>query len=180
LRRQRAKHWSVVLSREACNAIVAERDLTRDLREAEKDIAAGSALQHRGDARVSCAQAQAQSTEQRQSEVTVTVQTEGSWRATKIPTNHERHRWILDSIEEGTAAVEEDGARVVHVPLWLLPQGVREGDVLHVTREAGEGTRTNFRVEIDREATAEARRRSAEQVSRPPGPRRDPGGDIKL
>lgn len=91
----------------------------------------------------------------------------------------ERHRWILDSIEEGVAAVEEDGASLRHVSVWFLPGGVREGDVLRVTR-AGDEKRVSFHAEIDREATAEALRRSTEQVSRPAGPLPDPGGDIVL
>lgn len=90
-----------------------------------------------------------------------------------------QHRWILDSIEEGVAAVEEDGARLVHVPLRLLPPGVKENDVLAVTVETGESS-SILRVEIDRAATAEALRRSAEQVAGRPGPLRDPGGDIVL
>ena len=86
--------------------------------------------------------------------------------------------WIVDEIEEGVAAVEEDGARVLHVPLWLLPDGVREGDVLTATRAAdGEGA-VSLRVAVDRAATDEALRRSREQLGRLV--QNDPGGDIVL
>jgi hypothetical protein len=86
--------------------------------------------------------------------------------------------WIVDEVEEGVAAVEEDGARVLHVPLWLLPDGVREGDVLSVARSPGEDGAVSLRVAIDRAATGEALRRSREQLGRLA--RNDPGGDIVL
>lgn len=38
--------------------------------------------------------------------------------------------WVVDQIEEGEASIEVDGRGTFTVPLWLLPQGVREGDVL--------------------------------------------------
>ena len=49
-------------------------------------------------------------------------------------TRTERRRWIVDAIEANVARVEEDGARVVHVPRWMLPDGARPGSVLSVTR----------------------------------------------
>lgn len=85
--------------------------------------------------------------------------------------------WTVDSIEEGIAAVEEQGGRMIRVPAWLLPDGVREGDVVAVTREGGDGAAVlTFRV--DREATERALARSREQVERLRS--RDPGGDIVL
>ena len=41
--------------------------------------------------------------------------------------------WVIDQIENRTAAVEIDGGVVITLPLQLLPEGVREGDVLKVT-----------------------------------------------
>lgn len=84
--------------------------------------------------------------------------------------------WTVDSIEEGIAAVEE-GGRVVHVPAWLLPDGVREGDVVAVVREE-EGGEVTLTLRLDREATERALARSREQVERLRS--RDPGGDIVL
>lgn len=85
--------------------------------------------------------------------------------------------WVIDSIEEGVAALEEDG-RLVRVPAWILPDGAREGDVLAVSRTAeGDGSAV-LRVTIDRAATEAALRRSREQLGRIAG--RDPGGDIVL
>jgi hypothetical protein len=86
--------------------------------------------------------------------------------------------WVVDSIEEGVAALEEDGARLVRLPAWLLPDGAREGDVLAVSRTArGDGDVT-LRLTIDRAATEAALRRSREQLGGVAG--RDPGGDIVL
>lgn len=85
--------------------------------------------------------------------------------------------WTVDSIEEGIAAVEEQDGRMIRVPAWLLPDGVREGDVVAVTRE-GEHDAAVLTFRVDREATERALARSREQVSRLRS--RDPGGDIVL
>ena len=87
----------------------------------------------------------------------------------------EARRWVVDSLEEGIAAVEEDGTRMLHVPAWLLPASAREGDVLRVSRR-DEGAAVSFRIAVDPAATQEALERSREQVSRFSGS--DPGGDI--
>lgn len=89
----------------------------------------------------------------------------------------ETRRWVIDSVEEGIAAVEEDGARMLHVPAWLLPAAAREGDVLRVSRR-DEGAAAALRIEVDPAATQEALDRSREQVSRLSA--NDPGGDIVL
>lgn len=86
--------------------------------------------------------------------------------------------WTVDAIEEGVAAVEEDGARVVHVPAWILPPGTREGDVLTVSREAGEGGEAVLRIRVDPAATQAALERSKAQLGLLAS--RDPGGDIVL
>ena len=41
--------------------------------------------------------------------------------------------WVIDQIENRTVAVEIDGGVVITLPLHVLPDGVREGDVLKVT-----------------------------------------------
>jgi hypothetical protein len=89
----------------------------------------------------------------------------------------EERRWVVDSMEEGVAAVEEDGTRMLYVPAWLLPATVREGDVLRVSRRDG-GAASSLRIEVDRAATQEALGRVREQVSRLS--RNDHEGDIAL
>ena len=89
----------------------------------------------------------------------------------------EERRWVVDSVEEGLAAVEEDGARMLYVPAWLLPAAAREGDVLRVSRR-DEGAAASLTIEVDRAATEEALGRSREQVSRLS--QHDSGGDIVL
>ena len=87
-------------------------------------------------------------------------------------------RWVVDSMEEGVAAVNDDGGRIVHVPAWILPDGTREEDVLTVERTpAGDGA-CSLRITVDRAATEEALRISHEQVQRRLP--HDPGGDIVL
>jgi DNA-binding transcriptional LysR family regulator len=86
-------------------------------------------------------------------------------------------RWVVDSIEEGIAAVH-DGAGIVRVPAWMLPPGAREGDVLAVEQSVGADGASSLRIAVDSAATEDALRRSREQVSR--AARRDPGGDIVL
>jgi hypothetical protein len=89
----------------------------------------------------------------------------------------EARRWVIDSLEEGVAAVAEDGARMLHVPAWLLPASAREGDVLRVSRR-DEGAAVSFRIAVDAAATREALERAREQVGRLSG--EDPGGDLVL
>jgi len=91
----------------------------------------------------------------------------------------ERHTWTIDVIEENSAAVEVDGRQVTPLPRWLLPEGAREGDVLSVRHERTRA-RSKLTIEIDREATADALRRSAEQVRRDESSGNDPGGDVAL
>ena len=87
-------------------------------------------------------------------------------------------QWVVDSIEDGIAAVNDDGGRILHVPASILPSGAREGDVLALTRTPdGDGACT-LRIAVDRAATDQALRVSREQVERRLP--HDPGGDIIL
>ena len=45
-----------------------------------------------------------------------------------------KHRWALDAIEEGMARVEEDGERMISIPIHLLPAGAKEGQLLRLER----------------------------------------------
>jgi DUF3006 family protein len=93
--------------------------------------------------------------------------------------------WIIDSLEEDSAQIEEDGVRVIHVPRSLLPPGAAEGDVLTVGMEQQRrGKREAVRVTItlDPELTKDAKERSRKQVARAKDAsrRRDSGGDVVL
>ena len=90
----------------------------------------------------------------------------------------ESRTWVLDEVEERAAAVEEDGAALLHVPAWVLPDGAREGDVLRVERRAEDDGSVTLRIRVDRAATDAALRRSREQLERMAGG--DAGGDIVL
>jgi len=92
-------------------------------------------------------------------------------------TKHSKHIWVVDVIEEGSASIEVDGRSVTPIPAWLLPEGVREGDVLSVTHDRGEG-KSALVIETDPEAKKNALERSAKQVSRKST--NDPGGNVQL
>jgi Protein of unknown function (DUF3006) len=90
---------------------------------------------------------------------------------------HSKHTWIVDVIEEGSASIEVDGRAVTPIPQWILPEGVKEGDVLSVTHDRGEGKSTLL-IETDPEAKRMALGRSEKQVARKS--KNDRGGDISL
>lgn len=88
----------------------------------------------------------------------------------------EQHRWVIDEIEEGVAAVVEDGDRLRHVPLWMLPTGVAEGDVLTVTLTRSSRHSAEVTVAVDRVEAPPSRG----QGKKRPRSRSDRGGDIIL
>jgi len=90
---------------------------------------------------------------------------------------HSKHTWIVDVIEDGSASIEVDGHAVTPIPQWMLPEGVREGDVLSVTHDRGEG-KSALLIETDPEAKRKALDRSAKQVAGKS--KNDRGGDISL
>jgi DUF3006 family protein len=90
---------------------------------------------------------------------------------------HSKHTWIVDVIEDGSASIEVDGRSVTPIPEWLLPEGVKEGDVLAVTHDRKEG-KSSLIIENDPAARKEALDRSRKQVSRKT--KNDPGGDVAL
>jgi hypothetical protein len=88
-----------------------------------------------------------------------------------------KHTWIVDVIEDGSASIEVDGRTVTPIPQWILPEGVREGDVLAVTHDRREG-KSALLIETDPEAKKKALDRSAKQVARKS--KNDRGGDVSL
>ena len=92
----------------------------------------------------------------------------------------ERHRWAIDRVEEGTAAVEQDADHLYEIPRFMIPAAARDGDVLavEVTRAEGDGGVT-ITIRLDAKGTDTVRAASARRRQ----PRRqagDPGGDISL
>jgi len=90
---------------------------------------------------------------------------------------HSKHTWIVDVLEDGSASIEVDGRSVTPIPVWMLPEGVKEGDVLTVTHDRGEG-KSVLVIETDPGAKSRAMDGSAKQVSRKS--KGDRGGDIQL
>ena len=88
-----------------------------------------------------------------------------------------KHIWVVDIIEDGSASIEVDGRSVTPIPEWMLPEGVKEGDVLSVTHDRGQG-KSELVIETDPEAKRKALDRSERQVSRKS--KNDRGGDIQL
>ena len=78
---------------------------------------------------------------------------------------HSKHTWIVDVIEDGSASIEVDGRTVTPSPQWLLPEGVKEGDVLSVTHDRTEG-KSSLLIENDPAGRKEALDRSKRQVAR--------------
>jgi hypothetical protein len=90
---------------------------------------------------------------------------------------HSKHTWIVDVIEDGSASIEVDGRSVTPIPQWLLPEGVREGDVLSVTHDREEG-KSALLIETDPDAKRKGLDRSVKQVAKKS--KYDRGGDISL
>jgi len=86
------------------------------------------------------------------------------------------HTWIIDVMDEDSAAVQVDGRQITPLPRWLLPADAHEGDVLRVTHARSAG-RSTLWIEVDRSATRQALQRSADQVGEAPP---SDTGDIDL
>jgi hypothetical protein len=75
-----------------------------------------------------------------------------------------RHSWIVTVLDEDSAALEIDGRALTPLPRWMLPAGVKEGDVLTVLHERKRrGSRLT--IVIDRARTAVAYQQSEEDAS---------------
>jgi hypothetical protein len=88
-----------------------------------------------------------------------------------------KHTWVVDVIEDGSASIEVDGRTVTPIPQWILPEAVKEGDVLSVTHDRTKG-KSELLIETDPGAKKKALDRSEKQVSRKA--KNDRGGDIQL
>jgi hypothetical protein len=88
-----------------------------------------------------------------------------------------KHMWVVNVIEDGSASIEVDGRTVTPIPQWMLPEGVREGDVLSITHDRREG-KSELLIETDPDAKKKALDRSKKQVSSKS--KNDRGGDIQL
>lgn len=93
------------------------------------------------------------------------------------------HTWSVDSIEEGMVRVEEDGTRMLTVPIQSFPAGTTEGQILRVTRKtAPNGDPVVISIAIDTAATSAALKASARKTGRiaAQSSKGDPGGDVAL
>jgi hypothetical protein len=70
-----------------------------------------------------------------------------------------KHVWVVEVIEDGSASIEVDGRTVTPIPQWMLPEGVREGDVLSVKHDRREG-KSELLIETDPDAKKKALDRS--------------------
>ena len=62
-----------------------------------------------------------------------------------------RHTWVIDVVDEDSAAVQVDGRQITPLPRWLLPADAHEGDVLRVSHARSAG-RSTLSIEVDRSA----------------------------
>ena len=92
-------------------------------------------------------------------------------------TKASNHTWIVDVIEDGSASIEVDGRSVTPIPQWMLPTGVKEGDVLAVTHQREESNSV-LQIRVDAEGKKKALDRSVGQIARKS--KKDAGGDIQL
>ena len=88
------------------------------------------------------------------------------------------HRLVVDRVEGDLAVVEVDGGAVLDLPLWLLPAGTREGDVVTVAASGEEDGALRLTLRVDPAAGARGREAAAARLERLRA--RDPGGDVEL
>ena len=74
-------------------------------------------------------------------------------------------RLVVDRCEDDLVVARDDGGRFHDLPRWLLPAGLREGDVVAVRAES-DGAGARVELTIDREAADAARREAAELLAR--------------
>lgn len=74
-------------------------------------------------------------------------------------------RLVVDRLEGDLVVARGPGGRFHDLPRWLLPAGLREGDVV-VARAEGEGAGARVELSIDREAGDAGRREAAAILAR--------------
>ena len=74
-------------------------------------------------------------------------------------------RLVVDRFEGDLVVARDDGGRFHDLPRWLLPAGLREGDVV-AARGEGEGAGARVELRLDREAADAAGREAAELLAR--------------
>ena len=86
-------------------------------------------------------------------------------------------RYVIDRIEDGWAALEDDNGTVFNVPTFWMPSDAKEGDVVRIsTEEQASGTCT-LRFTLDPAAREEQQKKIRElRESLPRGPK----GDLAL
>jgi hypothetical protein len=98
-------------------------------------------------------------------------------------TERAAHIWSVDGISEGIVRIEEDGARLLHIPRHLLPSGVTEGQLLTVFCSSASGPESIVvTISIDRAATAESMETSKARMAQAMAESKklDSGGDVAL
>ena len=73
-----------------------------------------------------------------------------------------QHTWVIDVVDEDSAAVQVDGRQITPLPRWLLPADAHEGDVLRVSHARSAG-RSTLSIEVDRSAARLAVQRTVDQ-----------------
>jgi hypothetical protein len=74
-------------------------------------------------------------------------------------------RLVVDRLEGDLVVARGPGGRFHDLPRWLLPPGLREGDVV-VARAVGEGAGARVELSIDREAGDAGRGEAAAILAR--------------
>jgi hypothetical protein len=74
-------------------------------------------------------------------------------------------RLVVDRFEGDLVVVGDGGGRFLDLPRWLLPAGLREGDVVAVRGE-GEGPGARVELRVDSQAAGAARAEAAEILAR--------------
>jgi hypothetical protein len=95
---------------------------------------------------------------------------------------HFEHRWAVDGLEEDSVRIEEDGARIITVPRYLLPPGVKEGQLLVVERSEERGDSVRITVRLDESGTRDALEKSKATTTKTmlTSKKNDPGGNVSL
>jgi hypothetical protein len=87
------------------------------------------------------------------------------------------HLWVVDRLDGDTASVEVDGATIVNMPIWLLPEDAIEGDVFRVKHDRRNDRSILMIVSDEQERQRRVARSELQASVRSP---KDRSGDITL